>query len=134
MKKLSILSVLLVALSTLSTTAFAEPKALPAGTMVNAVCVGSTATVTVSGVAVESMEYYYYFKPLDRVGAGNVYSFNLDDGRRFNFTFAGGYYAGLSAEMSKRYGYPASFLGQNIDIDNSNPLGAAFVITCPSVR
>lgn len=133
MKK-SIFTAVLISLVLVS-VACAAPKALPAGSLVSAVCNGdNTATVNISGVQVESMEMYKYFLPLERLTSATSYAVNLDEGRRFNFTFDGGFYAGLSKEMAKRYGYPASFLGNNMDVDNSDDRGAAFIITCPSVK
>jgi len=134
MKRFMILAVSLFVIAGLVGFANADPKALPAGALVSAVCNGDgTATVSVSGVKVEAVHNYYYLTD-EEVVAGPKFTRALDAGRRFNFEHGGGFYAGVSKEMAKKYGFPPSFLGDNIDVDNSDPRGACFIITCPAVR
>lgn len=129
MKKFLAVTVAMIFLS--AGVAMATIKSLPKGAIVEAVCnADNTATVKISGVKVETLEKYFYFKDLETVSGSNNVTFDLNDGRRFNFTFDGGYYAGLAGEMAKRYGYSPTFLGSNIDVDDSDPRGAAFIVTC----
>lgn len=131
MKKILVLCIVMMV--AMVSAACAEPKALPAGAIVSATCNGDgTASVMVVGVPVESFEKYNYFYPKEVVSGAGPYVIKLDEGRRFNFTFANGFYAGLAKEMAKKYGYAPNFLGQNIDVDSSNENGACFIVTCPA--
>lgn len=134
MKKMVMIGLIVVLTIITATVVYATPKSLPAGTTVSAVCNGdNTATVLVNGVRVEKFDKYHYFKNTESTSGSNRVVLDLNEGRRLNFTFDGGYYAGLSKEMAKKY-YGASFLGANIDIDDSDPHGAAFIVTCPVVK
>lgn len=139
MKRLTMLLVSMMILVFCATSAIADPKMLPADAMVQVNCNGdNTATVNISGVEVESVDFYRYFLPTKPLGAGSSFTINLDEGRRFNFTFDGGYFAGLAPELSKHATFGgAAFLGNNanmIDIDSGGSNGSSFVVTCPAVK
>ncbi len=134
MKKILMIGMIVVLLLTLAVVAYATPKALPAGTYISTTCNGdNTSTTTVTGAEVESWEKYYYFRDKDVLGPSNTITINLDEGRRLQLIHSGGYFAGLSREMAKKY-YGASFLGPNTDIDDSDPRGAVIIVTCPVVK
>lgn len=134
-KKLLLTMSILIGLAISFNMVYAEPKKLPDTAYVYAVCNGdNTATVHVEGVAVEKMELYNYFNEDIQKGAVQKVDIHIGTGRWFNFTHSGGFFAGLDINMCKASGYPASFLGDNIDIDAGTGEGSRFIVTCPTVR
>jgi len=144
MKKVLSIFAVLISIFIFSGMALAgDVGELPTGTSVCAVCNGdNTATVKITGVSVKNYAMFSYYQDTQNLGAVNEVKHNLDKSRRFNFTFDKGW-AGLDGAIKKGSAYGgASFLGDNIDIDDRdphnpnkiNPNGACFVITCPTVK
>ncbi|MDD3497952.1 MAG: hypothetical protein PHH24_00395 [Candidatus Moranbacteria bacterium] len=104
---------------------FAETALLPDGTVVSAAVdvANKTATVRISGVNPDNVEFYAY-EGVEKFGAVNEFTVNLNEGRRFNFT-VNGKYALLTPEMAA---YPPEFFGPGIGMDCGNSGGCAFLI------
>jgi len=102
-----------------------ETKMLPTGAKVSATVGGNSATVTISGIDPEMVEYYNHGKVV-YLGAVKSFTINLDEGYRFNFKFGGGKYVLLTPEMKD---YPPAFFGPGVALDCSNPQGCCFKIT-----
>ena len=109
-------------------------KALPPGAKVSATCNSdNTATVTIKGVDVIRAEKYNYGGTKYVTTDPNNVRFNLDEGKRFSFMFDRDdpHYPALGAGQKKSRGGGASFLGDNVDVDDDpDGKGHAFVVTC----
>ena len=105
-------------------SAMAETEMLPAGAKVSAIVSGDIATVTITGVTPDDVEFYSY-KKVVHLGPVTTFKIDINQGYRFMFTFGGGFYVLLTPEMAERL---PKFFGPGIDLDCKNPAGCCFMI------
>lgn len=123
MKKLIIL-LAIVAVCFICGPAYAETEILPAGAKVSATISGDEATITITGITPEMVEFYSH-KKIVYLGAVTTFKVNLNEGYRFNFKFGGGKYALLTPEMASRL---PGFFGPGIGLDCKDPRGCCFMV------
>lgn len=102
----------------------AETEMLPEGAKVSATISGDVATVTITGVTPEDVEFYSY-KKVVHLGPVTTFKVNINQGYRFNLKFGGGFYALLTPEMAERL---PKFFGPGVGLDCKNQAGCCFMI------